>query len=131
MDGRPPFHSRNHQILYSHIREGAACHYPVVSAPAAITIEINRLNSATDKISTRGRGLLNRACGRNVISCYRVSEDAQKTGVSDFHHLTNMHREILEKWWFLTVITPLIPLIKIARRRRYLIRFRVLTGTIR
>src|SRR5260370_35023377 len=120
MDGRPPFHSRNHQILYSHIREGAACHYPVVSAPAAITIEINRLNSATDKISTSGRGSLNRACWRNVVSCYRVSEDAQKTRVSAFHLLPNMPREILEKWWFLNVITLLIPHIKTARRRRYL-----------
>ena len=46
VDGHPALHSRNHQILDSYIRERAARHDAVVTSPAAITIEINRLNSA-------------------------------------------------------------------------------------
>ena len=68
MDRYAPFDSRNHQVLNPDIGERATRHNTVVSAPAPITIEIDRLNAPPDQIFPSGRGLLYRTGRRNVIS---------------------------------------------------------------
>ena len=44
------FSPRHHQVFNSHIRERPARHDEIVSAPASVTIEVRRLNSARFQI---------------------------------------------------------------------------------
>src|ERR1700674_262680 len=130
MECHAPFDSCHHQILDSYIRECPTCHHTVVPTPAAVTIEIDRLNSATNQVFPCGRTRFNRTGRRDVISRYRIPKDAQRPCTPDLFDLADLHRKSFEEWWFLDVITFLVPRIKVPRRRSDLIPFRVLTGKI-
>src|SRR5271165_2521133 len=130
MDRYAPFDTRHHQVLNPDIGERTARHNAVVSAPAPITIEIDRLNAAPDQIFSSRRRLLYRAGRRNMIGRNRVSKYAQRPGVKNLSDLAGFHREIFKERWRLNIVTLLIPCVQVACGRGDLVPFRILTREI-
>ena len=52
--GHPTLHTRHHEILDAHVREGATSHDAVIAASGAVAVEIVRLDAVLEQILARG-----------------------------------------------------------------------------
>ena len=130
MNGDAALRAWYHQILDPHVCKRAAGHHPIVSAPAAITIKIFRLNSSGHQILTGRRSRLDGAGRRNMIGRYRVAENSQSARAEDILDLPHLHREILEKGRLVNVVALFVPLIDFAGARLDFVPLGILIGEI-
>ena len=70
------------EILNSDVGEGSAHHDLMIAAPRAILIEIGFRDLPFEQILAGGRGLLDRAGGRNMVGRDLVAEQRQECGRS-------------------------------------------------
>src|SRR5438552_7735768 len=124
------FCSGHHQVLDSDVRERAARHHQIIPAPAAVAVEISRLNPARHQIFPGWRSFFDCSRRRNVVGRYRVAENPKRAGAADLLDMPGLHGEILEKWRLVDVIAFFIPLINVARARWNFVPLRILTGKI-
>ena len=124
------FGSGDHQILYPHVGECSPRHHQIVSAPAAVAIEISGLNPARHQILSGWRSFFDRSRRGNVVRCYGVPENPKGARAADFGDMAGLHREILEKRRLMNVIALFVPLVNVAGARRNLIPLRVLVRKI-
>src|SRR6202035_4692442 len=71
------FDARYHQILDPNISKGPAGHDQVISAPAAIAVEVDRLYTTADQVLASGRTLFYRSGRRDMVGRYRIAKDSQ------------------------------------------------------
>jgi hypothetical protein len=83
--------SRHHQVLDPNVGERSARHDQIVSAPAPVTIEIDRADSARKQILARRRRGFDRAGWRNVVSRDRVAENPQGTRAANLFNPSRFH----------------------------------------
>src|SRR5690348_1490531 len=100
MQSYPSFSTRQHQILYAHVRKSAAHHHFVIAAARAITVEVRPGHPVGKEILSGGGRLLDRTGGADMIGGHRVPEYGQCAGVADPLRWRRLHRKILEEGRF-------------------------------
>src|SRR5258707_3047606 len=109
------FDAEHHQVLDPNIGKRPAGHDQVISTPATITVEIDRLHTPADQILASGRALFNGSCRRDMVSRHRIAKDSQGSRIDDIFDCSWLHREVSKKWRFPYVFTVFIPVSETAR----------------
>ena len=73
--GGAPFDSWNHEIFNSDVSESSAGHDLVVSSTSAVAVKVFHRNGVLDEVGPCRGGLLDVACGGDVVGGDGVAEN--------------------------------------------------------